>query len=383
VQNIERAADVAIVGAGITGLSIAAELLAAGMDRVVVYEKVGVGAGASGVQPGGVRQQWSTKPSCLLARESIAFYRELGGRLDIAKAPVFEPCGYLFLAHERETLTRLGCDIELQNDLGISSSLVKANELTEIVPSLQTAGILGGSFCAEDGYFDRPQAVVEAFAEVVKRRGGLIRRGEVAGLRKDGEAWCLDLLGGRREIAVRVVLATGCDSPSLLATLGVEVPIVPEPKYLFFSEPIRERLLEPLVVAIDRGFAAKQLANGRVLASDLSAVGDPSTSRGKWRHRVRVCIEELLPELTYVPFDLLVEGRYDVAPDHQPIIGPVHSLPGLWLAAGFSGHGFMIAPAVARLVTEALVDDQFDPLLESFALERFRTGMLEPELQIV
>ncbi len=49
----------------------------------------------------------------------------------------------------------------------------------------------------------------------------------------------------------------------------LELPIRKEPRYLFFSAPIAERLLEPLVVAPERRFAAKHLADGRVLASDL------------------------------------------------------------------------------------------------------------------
>jgi sarcosine oxidase, subunit beta len=56
---------------------------------------------------------------------------------------------------------------------------------------------------------------------------------------------------------------------------------------------------------------------------------------------------------------------------------------GLWVAAGFSGHGFMMAPAVGRIVADALVERRFDPALESFAIDRFERGNLLPELQIV
>jgi sarcosine oxidase, subunit beta len=77
----------------------------------------------------------------------------------------------------------------------------------------------------------------------------------------------------------------------------------------------------------------------------------------------------------------VVEGYYDVTPDHQPLIGEVES--GLWVAAGFSGHGFMIAPAVGRIVADALLSDRRDPVLESFALDRFEHGVLPPELRII
>jgi len=157
---------------------------------------------------------------------------------------------------------------------------------------------------------------------------------------------------------------------------------VPEARFLFLSEPIRERLLDPLVVASERHFAAKQLANGRVLASDLAATGDPESGRGRWRATVAAGISSLLPILEYVTFPLLVDGMYDVTPDHQPILDTVSDAEGLWVAAGLSGHGFMIAPAVGRLVASALRGGR-DPQLDHFRLGRFASRSIVRETQVV
>ena len=81
------------------------------------------------------------------------------------------------------------------------------------------------------------------------------------------------------------MLAAGYETLALTEPLGLELPIEREPRYVFLSEPIRERLLEPLVIASELGFAAKQLANGRVLAADLGATGDPARLRDDWRQR--------------------------------------------------------------------------------------------------
>src|SRR6266849_2457323 len=158
----DRSLDVAVIGAGVVGLAIARELQGRGL-RVAVFERSGIGSGASGVQPGGVRQQWGTPVACRLARESAAFYAEADERLD---APV---------------------------------------------------------------------------------------------------------------------------------PLGVELPIEPEDRVFFMSAPVRERLLEPLVVSAERHFAAKQLGDGRVLASDLGARGDLAEGEPRWRSHVRETIRELLP----------------------------------------------------------------------------------------
>jgi sarcosine oxidase subunit beta len=136
------------------------------------------------------------------------------------------------------------------------------------------------------------------------------------------------------------------------------------------------------VVSVERHFAAKQLADGSVLASDLSASGDPSVHLSTWRGRIREEIATLLPMLEYVSFRVHVPGTYDLTPDRQMIVGPVEGLPGLVLAAGMSGRGFMMAPAVARLVADALAGAA-DSLPEAVALSRFEKQALAPESQVV
>ena len=91
-----------MVGAGVVGLAIARELQSRGA-RVVVHERSGIGAGASGVQPGGVRQQWGTRVACRLARESVGFWREVNQHLHPRVPLQLRASGYLFLGYS-ETL---------------------------------------------------------------------------------------------------------------------------------------------------------------------------------------------------------------------------------------------------------------------------------------
>lgn len=348
--------EVAVVGAGVVGLAIARELDRRGA-RVAVFDRAGVGAGASGVQPGGVRRQWGTRIACRLASESAAFYAEADEHLESPVPLGYRSCGYLFIAQSKATLDRLATNVSMQNELGVPSRIVSPAEAAELVPGLQVDTVVGGAWCAEDGYFDRPQSVVEAFG-----RGLDVRIQDVRSLDE------LD--------ADTVVVAAGADSVALVP----ELPIVREDRYLFYSEPIRERLLEPLVVSAERHFAAKQLGNGRVLASDLAARGDESGADA-WRAHLRTQIEELLPLLTYVSFPVLVRGEYDVTPDHQPILGEVRDGP--FVAAGFSGHGFMIAPAVARILADAILDGRRHDALAVLDVNRFAESRPVPEPQLV
>lgn len=374
---------IVVVGAGVVGLFAAWHALERGLGEVVVLERDSVGAGASGVQPGGVRQQWGTRVNCLMARDSLAFYRELDERLGTDVGARFRPCGYLFLAHAPDQLERLARNVELQRRLGIPSRLVDAAGAAQLVPALDPERIAGAAYCGEDGYFDRPQAVLEALAQAVSRRGGVLRRAEARGLRPDGEGWAVALRDGESLVADAVVVAAAWESAGLLAPLGVELPIRPEQRYLFLSEPVPERLLEPLVISAERRFAAKQLADGRLLASDLAAGGDPAAERESWRRRVRTQVEELLPVLQYVPLPLLVEGSYDVTPDHQAIVGAIEGVHRLHVAAGFSGHGFMVAPEAGRAIAALLAGEPVEQHVAALDPGRFARGELVPEPQIV
>jgi sarcosine oxidase subunit beta len=366
--------SVAVVGAGISGLSVAQHLLERGIGPVTVFERAGIGAGASGIQPGGVRRQWATRGSCEMADESYRFWRDFADRFETRARAHFEPCGYVFLADEPDTFATLETAVALQNELGIPSRLLTPADAAARVPGLEPEGLCGGTVCDEDGYFDRPQAVVEAFAELVRSTGGRLEIADVQGVERDGGGWRLALASGAHAIADAVVVAAGADSRSLVAPLGHDLPIAEEPRTLFLSEPIRERLLEPLVIAVDRGIAAKQLADGRVLASDLRASGDS-------RRRLREELSALLPMLSYAALPIVATGAYDMTPDGQPIVDRLDE--GLWVAAGFSGHGFMVAPSTARLVAAGLAGGALPDWHDAVRADRFARGSSTNEAQVI
>jgi sarcosine oxidase subunit beta len=379
LDAVQHTEDAVVIGAGITGLSIALHLAEQGTPALVL-ERAGIAAGATGVQPGGVRQQFSTRVNCVLGRESLQVYRALAERLGMPVDATFDPCGYLFLAHGEERLEELRHTVELQREVGIPSRMVDADEAAELAPGLVVDDVLGGAYCAEDGYFDRPRAVVDAFAEAARARGVRIRIAEARSVERDGGGFAIEL-PGETVRSERVLVAAGVDTPALLPELGL--PIETVSRHLFYSDPLPAGTLPPLVISAERGFALKQLADGRLLASDLSAAGDPKASRATWLARIREVMGELLPALAGTSFPTLVSGEYDATPDSQPIVDAVGPDDGLYVAAGFSGHGFMLAPAIGRRLADLALGRTPDPELASFALARFSGERPAGELQTV
>jgi sarcosine oxidase subunit beta len=127
--------------------------------------------------------------------------------------------------------------------------------------------------------------------------------------------------------------------------------------------------------------AAKQLADGRLLASDLRASGDAAAEEDAWRRRLRAQLVSLLPALEYVPLPALVTGTYDMTPDAQPVVDELEG--GLWVAAGLSGHGFMVAPAVGGLVADAFAGRDLPAWRDALRADRFDADRPEREQQVI
>jgi sarcosine oxidase subunit beta len=316
-----------------------------------------------------------------MAKDAFAFYEGFPTRYETRAQAQLEHCGYLFVAQRQESLARLEDNVTLQRSVGVPSQTLTSDQAIELVPSLNPDQILGGSYSAVDGYFDRPQAVVEAFAELVIRGGGRIEIANVCGLRRAGRSWLLDTADGASHGSDVMIVATGYDAPDLLRPCGFELPIVREPRFLFYSEHVAERLLEPLVIAVDHGLAAKHLADGRVLASDLHAIGEPAHNQTAWRKRIREVVVDLLPILEYVSLPILAAGYYDMTPDGQPIVDVLED--GLWVAAGFSGHGFMVAPAVGDMIASALTAQSLPEWAYAVRADRFDAEPTELEAQVI
>ncbi len=360
--------QVVIVGGGVVGASIAFHLSRLGLADILLLERAHLAAGATGICPGGIRQQFSSLPDCKLARRSYRFWDRVNDILEPESPFHFEKSGYLFLADSRHQMDRFRANVALQNSLGIPSRTVTPEEVDKICPGLDLEAVVGGSFCAEDGFVEDCHGVTIQLARRAERLGVRVVNACARGLARTGANWQVFT----EESAIRchhLVLANGHGSVELLSSLGPRLPIADEPRRLAFTIPCRPRLLPPLLVAPERGFAAKQLSNGVFYFGWLRETAGQDDL--DFLEKGLSAGATVVPVLAELPVRRILRGRYDTTPDHRPILGPVDGFPNLHLAVGFSGHGFMIAPAVGEVIATSIAERRPDPDLESFSLSRF------------
>jgi sarcosine oxidase subunit beta len=363
-----RRTQVAIVGGGITGCAIAFELTRLGMSDVTLLERARLASGATGVCPGGIRQQFTREADCEIARRSVRFFEKVNEILQPDMPFTFERSGYLFLADSEERLAVFRQNVAMQNRVGVPSRILLPDELSRMYPALVLDGIAGGAFCHEDGFLEDCHGVTNLLAQRARDRGAQIVFEEVRDVTSANGAWRLTTSAGALE-AKHVVLAAGVDSVPLAASAGVQLPIVTERRRIAFSAPYEPKdIMPPLVIAMDRGFAGKQLHYGVFYfgwLGETEAIDDLT-----FLERGLQAGASLWPPFAELPIRRVISGLYDTTPDHRPILGP-SGVDGLSLAVGFSGHGYMIAPAVSEMIASSVLGRSTDLPLEAFSLGRF------------
>ncbi len=374
-----RTASVAIVGGGIIGCSVAYHLTVAGVRDVVLLERGTLASGVTGICPGGIRQQFEGVSDCRLAQRSVRFYERINDILERDDPFYFERSGYLFLAQTDKVLDKFRQNVAMQNHLGIPSRIVSPADIAALLPSVTMDGIIGGSYCAEDGFIEDCHGVTNQLATLAREHGASFLPEEVSGIARVGSHWVISSDAGQLE-AEQLVLAAGADSVALAAQAGVSLPITPERRRLAFTTPHELGVLPPLVVAFERGVAAKQLANGVLYLGWLAET--PNDDDLTFIERTMDAGSTLLPILTELPVRRVLGGIYDNTPDRRPLLGPVTGVDGLFLAVGFSGHGFMIAPAVGEAVAASVTGTATDLPIGEFSLDRFAGLASREGLQI-
>jgi sarcosine oxidase subunit beta len=378
---VVEAVDVAVVGGGVIGLSVARELRLAGVDRVVVLEReASVGQGSSSRANGGVRAQFTTPANIAFSAFSIAELERLEAATGLLG---FHQTGYLLLCGTEAGEEGLAAAFALQRSLGVDTQWLAPAEALAMVPFLRPDGLRAATFHARDGFLD-PHGVVTALRGEAERLGVPVLTGTEATAVERGPGGALDL---RAEV---VVNAAGPAAGQFAALCGVELPVAPVRRNLaYVREPDGPGELIPMCVDLDTGVLLRREASGGFVVA-WSDPDDPSSwDTGvdpRFLEQLATRVGNRFPLLEDLPLDprQCWAGLYPETPDHHAVIGPDPGLPALVHCAGFGGHGVMHAPAAGRAVAELVTRgscSSFD--LHPLRPSRFAEGDLTIESAVL
>lgn len=372
--------DVAIVGGGIMGLSTAYHLSKLSRLRIAVIERSYLVSGASGRNGGGVRMQWADRGNVELMMQSIDMCRTLSQELGINLW--FRQGGYLFLARTPEVEARLHESAELHREVGAPTRLLGPAEAKDLVPHLDVADVRVAAYNPEDGVVF-PWPFVWGYASQAMERGVVIRtHTAVERLEPGDEGMTLALSTGEQVEAQTVINATGAWSVGINRSLGIELPNRPHRHEILSSEPLKP-FLDPLIADLGSGLYCSQSTRGELVCG----VGMPERETDDPTHidlgdslfflrRLSTALTRILPITRGLKILRQWSGPYDVSPDGDGIVGPSPGFQRLIQMCGFTGHGFMMAPAVGQIVARFIAQGERHPMMERWSPARFSDGSL-------
>jgi glycine/D-amino acid oxidase-like deaminating enzyme len=376
-----RVADCIIIGGGITGVSTAFQLAGLGMKRVLVLEKKFVGAGGTGRSVGIVRQLYPTRETSQMVLRSLAVFERFGEA--VGGTSGFVRCGALIGVSSamRATLERT---LALQREVGVRAEIVEPGDLARIEPRIDPSGLGALLWEPGSGYGD-PSAVTAGYADAARKCGAVIEQGvEVVAIRQaGGRVVGVDTASGERIDAPVVINAAGLWSPRVARLASHELPIIVGRHPVFIVKrdaafgPAHTVYLDLAGGAYARPETGELTLTGSLTDDETEHPMDADLLGAEAgfdeASAVLARTARAIPALGDSRFSHGYAGAFDITPDWMPILDEA-PLRGLYVAAGMSGHGFKLAPAVGEMMA-ALVTGARPPIsIEPFRLARFRDG---------
>jgi sarcosine oxidase subunit beta len=377
-------ASVVIIGGGVIGLSTAYHLAHAGVTDVVLIEKSEFGSGSTCKAAGGVRAQFSEAVNIELGARSLKTFETFKATFD--QEIDLHQVGYLFLLEKPEHVEAFERNVALQNEMGVPSRLIDVAEAKALSPLISTEGLLAAAYSPTDGHCT-PESVVNGYAGAARRAGArLVRNCAVTAIDSSGGT-LTQVVTEKGAITTDAVICTaGAWSKDLGAMVGVDLPVEPLRRQILTTEPMPG--LDPHTpFTIDFSTSFYFHGEGQGL---LLGMSDPYESPGfkltvsdEWLAGLGEAIGRRAPDISEVGLCAGWAGLYEMTPDHNALIGEAEGVSRFLYATGFSGHGFLMGPAVGEVVRDLYLGRTPVVDVSSLSARRFDSSDLRPELNIV
>jgi len=375
---VPGSAEAIIIGAGVMGASLAFHLTRAGMRQVTVLDKAGLCGGMTAKSGALVRMHYTNEPEARMAFASLRYFQHwddmVGGECGFTRT------GFILTVTPDNT-DRLCKNVEMLQRVGVNTAVISPQELRDLQPFTQVDDLTLAAYEPESGYAD-PRATTTAFMHQAQRRGAILREGvTVRAIRINGGCVVgVDTSDGRCDAPIVVVMA-GPWSDRLLKTAGLDFPLTPQRAQIaFYRRP--PPLATGHMVFID-GVSGTYF---RPHGDDLTLIGV-----GHWKpepppdpdHYNEANDPDFIPAAKAKAARRLAglqqgeyarghAGIYDVSPDSRAILDRAPGIEGLYMAAGFSGTGFKISPAVGASLAELITQGRATSVdISPFRFSRF------------
>ncbi len=371
------ATDFLVIGGGVAGVCLATDLRARGAS-VTVVEATQICGGSSGLNAGGVRQQFSQAVNVALAQRTVERLTRLVAETGTDLS--YHQDGYLFMVSEPASVAVFQTAIALQNSLGVPSRWLDVGEVAELVPMVRTEGLRGAAFCPTDGYLD-PHTLVTTLASRAREAGVRFLVGTpVTGMDRAGSRVTAVRIGTGETIAVgTVVNCAGAWADSVAGLYGAALPITPWRSQCYLARGVTGLPPScPQTIDYDNGKTYLHPESGGALVGTDADDACPTS----WRVPFERAKADLVVERLAERFDAFAEatiasgwaGLLELTADENPIADFTH-VDNVYTMAGFSGHGLAIAPGLAEQVASVLTGGEPDIDLTAYAFDRFETGL--------
>ena len=357
--------DAILIGAGSVGAPAALSLAEAGVRTLVIDRMPSVGQGSNKTAIGGLRATHSDPAKirlCLRSIEIFHTWKELyGDEIEWYQG------GYSFVAYREQEERTLKALLEIQHSYGLNINWLEGKALLEVIPALNPAGLIGGTFSPDDGnaspllaihaFYRRAQQLGAEFHFGEEVTGTIVEGGRVRGVRTD-----------KGEYGAEVVInAAGAWARQAAQMAGVDVPVRPDAHEAAITEAVA-RFLDPMVVDIrpmpgSANYYFYQHYTGQIvfcITPSPSIWGYDTRETSSFLPMVSQRMVGVMPRLKNLRVRRTWRGLYPMTPDGFPIVGWAEKVEGYLLAVGMCGQGFMLGPGLGELLAR-LVQDDLEP----------------------
>lgn len=378
-------ADAVVIGGGIIGVAVAFYLARQKYGQIVVVEKEPfLGAGSTCKAAGGIRAQFSNAVNIqmsMLSEQCFVRFKE-----EVGYEALYDQVGYLFLMTSDEEVKEFTAHHALQRSLGLNAVLLKPEDIPQYAPHVRLDDVKLGTFCKDDGLGD-PNEFLSGYEHAIRDMGvEIAMETAVTGFAMNGRK-ITGVKTTKGDIATPLVInAAGAWAGEIGKMAGADIKVLPYRRQIVTTGELDFiKPYFPMVVDVASGLYCHKESKGMLLGwadKNVKPSFDVSIDPDYTDAILERALDRI-PQLETAEIANKWAGLYETTPDHRAIIGWEPSVEGMFLVTGFSGHGFMHAPAAGIVTAEMVAGKKPSFDIQSLSPERFGQGAMVEETNVI